>query len=138
MLSKELPAVLAAAEIALTTAVSARTLAPLWWTSLIYNQGTTHQGTAIAGLHSLVGNCVIIDFDEPKSSGFTAETISKDIHAVNVNTRFLKERLYIGFSSLVGKVPYEQLCHLNLLTVVRNAGHLGWLSTKEVSHQGES
>src|SRR5579875_2013179 len=90
-----LPAVLAAAEIALTSAASAtlRAIAPLRRPSLVHHQRATHQRPAIAGLNRLVRKCIIVDFDKPEPSGFTTETVPQDVHAVYMDSCFFKKSL---------------------------------------------
>jgi hypothetical protein len=112
----QLPAILATAEVALTAstrtpAATRSALSLLRRTSFVHHQCPPHQCTPVAGLHGLSGSGIIVYFDEPKSSCLTTETIAQDIHAVDMNTRFVKKRLQVGFGSLVGQIAYEQLCH---------------------------
>ncbi len=94
----ELPAVLAAAEIALPAAATRataalRTFAPLRRSSFVHHQSASHQLSTVASLNGLGGRCVIIDFYEAESSRFTAKAIAKNIHAVYMDTGFIKKRL---------------------------------------------
>jgi hypothetical protein len=112
-----LPAIFAAAEVSLTATASATTagaFTPLWRASFVHNQSASHKRTPITSLHRLSRYRIIVKFDKPKPSCFSAETIPKDVHTVWVETRFLKESLYIRFCSLVGQIPHEKLCHLKL------------------------
>jgi hypothetical protein len=94
----QLPAILATAEVALTASTSTpaatrSALALLRRTSFVHHQRTPHQCTPIASLHGLNRSGIVVYFDEPKSSCLATETISQDIHAVDVNTRFVKKGL---------------------------------------------
>jgi hypothetical protein len=93
----QLPAILAAAEVALTTpagtAATWSTLPFLRRTGFVHNQCASHQGTPVTGLHGLNGGRIVVYLHEPKPSGLTTETITQNIHAVDVDTRFFKKRL---------------------------------------------
>jgi len=88
-----------------------RTFTPLWRTGFIYNQRPAHEGPAITRLNCLTGESVVVNFDEPEPSGFTTETVPKNVHAIHVNSGLREKGLYICFCSFVGQVPHEQLCH---------------------------
>jgi hypothetical protein len=120
-----------------TTTTGLRPFAPLGRPGLIYHQCASHQSTTVAALDGLRSDRIVINLDEAESPGFPAETVAKNIHTINMNACFFKEGLQVAFSSLVGQIAYEQLCHYTLLTVVPEPGI--WIGrSNEGSHQGEN
>jgi hypothetical protein len=92
-----LPAILAAAELALTSCSSIAAgwaITPLLLrTRFIHNQRTSHQCAAVAGLHCLICQSIVANLDKSKTPRLTAEAVAKDIHTINLHPGFGEERL---------------------------------------------
>jgi hypothetical protein len=79
--------------------------------SFVYNQSTAHQLPAVTCLNRLRSEILIVDFDEAKAACFAAKPVAHDIHAIDLNSCFCKERLDIRFSCLIRQVSNKQSGH---------------------------
>jgi hypothetical protein len=115
-----LPAVAASTEVTLTTAAATTAiaaaataaapvgaLAPLCGTSFVDNQCTAHKLPAIARLNGLVSRIVVIYFYKSEPTRFAAETVTHDVHAINLHTGICEEAFQVAFCRFVGQIPYE-------------------------------
>jgi hypothetical protein len=90
--------------------------------SFVNHQGTAHKLPPIANLHRLRGSILVVNLHESEAPRFPAESIAHNVHAIDLNSRFGKERLKVGFSRFIRQVPYKQSGHFTLLDGCEETG----------------